>query len=414
MTQNIRIICLLVLSCTSLLLAAQDTLSRPSMTLKGHVEDIEVITYSPDGKLIASGGWDRTIRIWDAKTGAEVKNFRAHDASVSCLAYSRDSKYIISGSRDNSVKIWDSAWGLKYNLYGHQNIINTVVLDPKVRFAYSGSADGVVKLWDLKKKGESKNLKKFDKPVHAIALNITGTDVFVATQTPEIVKLDFKGEVKTTYNGHTDEVNSLSYALNNKYLLSGSSDKTAIIWDVLTGKAIRKLEGHNWKVTTVAFSLDSKYAVTGSTDGSVRLWDVETGKLIRIYLAGVTSVSTVAMSPDITQVASAGMVNSYEADSKKFLVYLWESGQELESAKLAKLKKFREDSIQYLKDSVKRYRDSAKAATDSLKKIEKLKKEEDKKKQTTPPANNKQTPPANKEGDKPKTIGAPLKDERNN
>eukprot|EP01035_Chromulina_nebulosa_P010362 gene10362-13931_t len=49
------------------------------MTLKGHVEDIEVITYSPDGKFIASGGWDRTIRIWDAKTGAEVKNFRAHD-----------------------------------------------------------------------------------------------------------------------------------------------------------------------------------------------------------------------------------------------------------------------------------------------------------------------------------------------
>jgi WD40 repeat protein len=371
----------------------QDTITRPVMTLEGHKEDVEAIIYSPNGKFIASAGWDRTIRVWDAETGKEVTNFRAHDASVRCIAYNRDGKYIISGSRDNSVKIWDSAFTVKYSLYGHQNIINTVLLDPKMRYAYSGSADGAVKLWDLKKKGESRNLKKFEQPVNSIALSLSGADVFVATQGPDVFKLSVTGDVKATYSAHTDEVNSIAYSNNNKYLISGSSDKTAIIWNIQTGKVVHTLQGHSWKVLAVAFSWDSKYAITGSTDGTVKIWEVETGKLLRTYIGDVTSVAALAISPDITKLATTGMI---PGDSK-FLIYIWDTDLELESAKLARLKQFRADSIQHLKDSVQYARDSIKMVQDSLKKMQKEKREQEKK-NPTPPKNDNKAKPGNNSG----------------
>ena len=352
---------------------AQEVVTEPEIELRGHTQEIEALTYSPDGKVLVSGGWDNTLKVWDAETGNLLNDFKAHDGSVRCMAFSRDSKMLITGSRDNSIKIWDTAWNVKYSLFGHVNTINCVLIDPSLRYAYSGGADALLKVWDLKKKGESRTLKKFARPINSVVVSLRGTDVYIATEGPEIYNITVAGKDKNNFVGHTDEVNALAYSLNNKYLISGSSDKTAIIWNLQNGKIVQTLKGHTWKVTHVAFSIDSKFAITGSTDGTVKMWDVETGNLIASYEAGVNSINAMALSPDITHIASAGMVNSFEPDDKKYLVYVWGTGEEPERVKQARIRQFKQDSVRYLKDSAKIAQDSAKLALDSIKQAEKQK-----------------------------------------
>lgn len=352
---------------------AQEVIKEPEMELKGHIQEVEALTYSPDGKVLVSGGWDNTLKVWNAETGELVNSFKAHDGSIRCMAFSRDSKMLITGSRDNSIKIWDTTWSVKYSLFGHVNTINCVLIDPSLRYAYSGGADASLKVWDLKKKGESRTLKKFARPINSIAVSIRGTDIYVATEGPEIYNINVTGKDKKNFVGHTDEVNALAYALNNKYLISGSSDKTAIIWNIQNGKIEQTLKGHTWKVTHVAFSIDSKFAITGSTDGTVKMWEVETGKLVASFEAEVNSISALALSPDITHIASAAMVNSFLPEDKKYLVYVWETGEEPERVKQARLRQYKQDSIRYLKDSAKIAQDSARRTLDSLKQAEKQK-----------------------------------------
>lgn len=384
-------------------LYAQSVINTPIEKLAGHTENVEALSYSPDGKYLVSTGWDRSIRVWDTETWTEIKNFIAHDAPVSCVSYSRDGKFVISGARDNSIRIWDSAWNVKYNLFGHQNTINSVLMGPKLKYAYSGGADGMVKLWDLAKKGESKTLATMPRPVNALAINLTGTEVYVATEGPDIVALTLLGKTKMTYTGHTDEVNDIQYSLNNKYLVSGSSDKTAIIWDVLTGKEIHTLKGHSWKVTNVAISSDSKFVVTGSTDGTIKLWEVESGNLLYTFENKVNAITSLDLSPDISRLVSAAMVNSDAVE--KFVIYVWDTKQELERNRIIRLKKEREDSMLRVKDSVMRAKDSIKLVQDSLKKVEKLKQEKEKSKpQNQPPS--KPTPDSGRN-----LIALPTKEE---
>lgn len=399
---------LLVLSLlfTSFLLTAQEVVKTPVAELKGHKGIVEGISYSPKGEFIATTGWDKTIKIWSTDSGKLVQDFKAHDGAVRCLEYSRDGKMIISGARDNSVKIWDTSYTAKYNLFGHQNIINTVVVAPSLRYAYSGGDDMQLKVWDLKKKGESKTLKKMPRKINAIAVSVRGRDIYVATEGPDIYNLTVVGKEKNAFVGHTDEVNSLAYSLNQRYLISGSSDKTAIIWDVKNGKIVHTLKGHTWKVTQVAFSSDSRFAATGSTDGTIKLWEVETGKLLKSYENGVNAITALAFSPDITRIASAAMVNSYVDEDKKNVVYLWDTEQELAAVTKARLQRQRIDSIANAKKEYKRKQDSAIRAKDSLQRAaqqlkieEKQKAIEKRKKELEEQEKNKKKAPApNKTG----------------
>lgn len=392
---------LLVLSLlfSTFLLTAQEVVKKPVSELKGHKGIVEGISYSPKGKFIATTGWDKTIKIWSTDSGKLIEDFKAHDGAVRCIAYSRDGKMIISGARDNSVKIWDTSFTAKYSLFGHQNIINSVVVAPSLRYAYSGGDDMLLKVWDLKKKGESKTLKKMPRKINAIAVSVRGRDIYVATEGPDIYNLTVIGKEKNAFVGHTDEVNALAYSLNQRYLISGSSDKTAIIWNVKNGKIVHTLKGHTWKVTQVAFSSDSRFVVTGSTDGTIKLWEVATGKLLKSYENGVNAITALAFSPDITRIASAAMVNSYVDEDKKNIVYLWDTEQELAAVTKARLQRQRIDSVVNAKKEYKRQQDSAISARDSLKreaqrlKIEEKQKAIDKRKKEQEEKNNKQKAP---------------------
>ena len=108
------------------------------------------MAFSPDGKRIASGSRDTTVRLWDAATGQPVgQPLTGHRTSVSSVAFSPDGKRIASGSTDNTVRLWDAATGQPVGqpLTGHRNIVWSVAFSPDGTRIASGGADNTVRLW---------------------------------------------------------------------------------------------------------------------------------------------------------------------------------------------------------------------------------------------------------------------------
>ena len=117
----------------------------------GHTRAVHCTSYSPDGIHVATGSRDKTIRIWDAETGAVVREpLVGHTKAVISVAYSRDGRYIISGSADNTIRIWDAKTGTAVGqpLVGHNDWVASVACSPDGRHIISGSADETIRIWD--------------------------------------------------------------------------------------------------------------------------------------------------------------------------------------------------------------------------------------------------------------------------
>ena len=111
---------------------------------------VESVAYSPDGQLIASGSWDRTIRLWDANTGELLQTLEGHTGWVDSVAYSPDGQTIASGDRDNTIRLWDADTGEHLQtLKGHTSAVDSVAYSPDGQTLVSGSLDGTALLWKV-------------------------------------------------------------------------------------------------------------------------------------------------------------------------------------------------------------------------------------------------------------------------
>ncbi|KAG8683287.1 POC1 centriolar protein A, partial [Ceratobasidium sp. 395] len=235
----------------------------------GHTSFVLSVAYSRDGAYIASGSYDNTIRIWDARTGKPVgQPLTGHTDSVNSVAYSPDGAYIASGSWDKTIRIWDVRAGKPVGqpLTGHTYRVWSVAYSPDGAYIASGSGDQTIRIWNAR----------------------TGEPV---------------GQPLT---GHTHWVNSVAYSPDGAYVASGSYDCTIRIWDAYTGKPVgQPLTGHAEMVWSAAYSPDGAYIASGSDDNTVRIWDARTGKPVGQPLTGHTDwVNSVAYSPDGAYIVS--------------------------------------------------------------------------------------------------------------
>ncbi len=123
---------------------------KPFIIEKGHTSSIYAIAISPDGKYIVSGS-NKTIKIWDFKTGECLNTLEGHTSSINSIAISPDGKYIVSGSIDTTIKIWDFKTGECLNtLEGHIDSVNSISISPDGKYIVSGSDDDTIKIWDFK------------------------------------------------------------------------------------------------------------------------------------------------------------------------------------------------------------------------------------------------------------------------
>ena len=109
------------------------------------------VCYSRDGKWVVSAGADKTVKVWDAHTGKEIRSLQGHTGRVLSVAFSRDSKRIVSGSDDMTGKVWDVAtWAEVCTLKGHRHLVTSVAFSPDGKRIVSGSVDRTAKVWDAR------------------------------------------------------------------------------------------------------------------------------------------------------------------------------------------------------------------------------------------------------------------------
>jgi len=295
---------------------------------------ISSVSFSPDGKYIASGNDDNTIKLWRLKDGKLISIFKGHSDCVKSVSFSPVGRYIVSGSSDNTIKLWDvKNQALITTIEDYSCYVVSVSLSPDGRYIASGNSDKAINLWNAK---DGTLIRIFNKEhLHWISSLSFSPNGFIASGSYDnSIKLwNVKdGTLFRTFNGHSDYVYSVNFSPDGRYIASGSRDHTIKLWDVENNTLIRTFLGHSDYVYSVSFSPDGSHIASGSKDHTIKLWDVRNGSLIRTFKGHSHYVSSVRFSPDSRRIASGSLDSSLRIwninNEKDYYVYLALPGNE--------------------------------------------------------------------------------------
>jgi WD40 repeat protein len=287
--------------------------------LKGFPGVTSLVTFSPDGRTLATVSLDSTVRLWDVATRKERATLQGHAAVVLSVAFSRDGKWLASGAADGIVKLWDVGTGrVQRTFKGHLKAVTAVLLTPDGRSLVAAGSDGTVKVWDTDGQGPA-SVKRFSRAVRTLAFTPGG-----------LLAVDQGGNI-TLYDPATDTVRkqtsikltfatSAAFAPDWREVALGTIDGETLICAVATGGRRLTLKPPQGLVDALAFAPDGKTLAGASwtltKPGKITLWDVATGKLLQSFEAHRGRVKCLSFSPDGKTLASG---------SEDRVLRLWET-----------------------------------------------------------------------------------------
>ncbi len=335
--------------------------SQLRVVLRGHDDGVQGVGWSPDGRRLATGSRDRTVRIWDTDGGDELVVLRGHDDWVWGVGWSLDGRRLATGSRDRTVRIWDAdgggelvvlrghddwVWGVGWSsdgrrlatvsgdrtariwdadgggglvvLRGHGDWVQGVGWSPDGRRLATGSRDRTARIWDADSGGELAVLRGHNGPVEGVAWSPDGRRLATVSSDWTVRIWDGDGGELVVLRGHDDWVRGVAWSPDGRRLATVSSDRTVRIWDANGGDELAVLRGHDDEAIGVAWSSDGRRLATVSGDRTARIWDTDSGGELAVLRGHGLWVQGVAWSPDGRRLATVSgdrTVRIWDADS---------------------------------------------------------------------------------------------------
>jgi tRNA A-37 threonylcarbamoyl transferase component Bud32 len=270
-----------------------------------HDGQVACVACSPDGRRVLSGGWDRSVRLWDPEDGQLLLRLTGHNDIVWTLAFSPDGRRGISGSQDRTLRLWDLKTGQElHRLDGHGGVISSVAFLPDGRHVISGAWDSTARLWDLE---TAKEVGRFNTgaPVLSLALTRDGRHVLFGSNDGKLRYWDVRTRTEVrTFAGPADYVEGVALTGDGRRAVASGADGLVHVYDVASGRERKPLRGHTAKVDCVVLSPDGSRVLSCGEDKTIRLWElVGERELSRCY--GAAGIRWATFSPDGRHAASA-------------------------------------------------------------------------------------------------------------
>ncbi|MGA2797924.1 MAG: WD40 repeat domain-containing protein, partial [Thermoguttaceae bacterium] len=262
---------------------------------QGHSADASIssVAISPDERLVLTGAFDQSIRLWDRVTGKEVRRFEGCPLPVDFVGFSRDGQYVLAGYSGGRTKIWDARTAQEVRSFPAGSW--PVVISPDCQQILSRSGSKAARVWDMNTGKEICQLK-----------------------------------------GHASEITAAAFSPDGGRVLTGSADKTVRLWDAANGNQIAIFFGHTDTVESVCFAPGNGCIVTGSRDNTVRVWDSDTRKEVyllqgdknsrKVRKGSVAEISQAKGGWQILAIDDAGSLRLFDGTTGKELQRVGQQG----------------------------------------------------------------------------------------
>lgn len=271
----------------------------------------EPVAYSPDGATLAIGNEDGGVLL--CVDGLPARTLQGHRGRVYAVSFAGD--LLATGASDGRVLLWDALTGaLLRELTGHADGVWPVRLSPRGDLVAAGGADGVVRVWETATGSPKQVLSGHQAPVYTATFGRAGLVTGDAAGVVRVWDLE-SGQVVRTLEGHGGSVYRAIHSADGSMLVTGDESGTVRVWDAASGTLRHTLTGHPGSIYSLAFAPSMTLLASGDTAGVVRLWNPVTGESHGVHTTHAGAIYRVAFSPDSGKVASAdakGMVRLQE------------------------------------------------------------------------------------------------------
>ncbi len=265
---------------------------KPQLVVQtGHSGSIKSIAFSPNGKLLASGSEDKTIKLWDINSGNQLKTF-PNSSDVESVSFSPNSKFLASVGKDKIVRLWNVLDGKELRTFTSNTYefsgVRSVFFNSDGKILSLESGDGTLENWDAE---NGKYLKtQTTKPNNVDTISYSPNGKTLATVNFDAIKLwdvNSQKEIRTL-TGHSGLIEAITFSPDGEILASGSEDKTIKLWDVNKGGELKTLTSHTDTIELLAFNSEGTILASGiqsqiliDESQTIKFWNIEKGNELK-------------------------------------------------------------------------------------------------------------------------------------